>query len=63
VDIHLFDESGKMTIYKLKADEGEKPAKTVVLAVDRQLCWDSIYPVDYLKVQGLCQCNYLVNLM
>ncbi|XP_059475670.1 uncharacterized protein LOC132196798 [Neocloeon triangulifer] len=53
--IHLYDESGNAIFYESASSGEERSKKVIKLAVDRQLCWDSVYPVDYFKVQGICQ--------
>lgn len=56
VDVNLFDENGKKIVYCLSDVADLKAKSTVLLSVDRQLCWDSVHSIDYLRVQGLCQC-------
>jgi hypothetical protein len=57
VDVNLFDENGKKIVYCLSDVADHKAKTTVQLSVDRQLCWDSVQSIDYLRVQGLCQCK------
>ncbi|CAB3381277.1 Hypothetical predicted protein [Cloeon dipterum] len=53
--VHLFDETGNAIYYESASAKIEPKKKVIKLAVDRQLCWDSVYPIDYFKVQGICQ--------